>query len=287
MNRTSSGFLIAGAIVLLAGCNGSSNPASPGSQPLSDEGEINEIIAQEMSDYFVSDFLDSETDDSPNKTSDAIGTDRWRRQIVERSGNLNIEFTGNNIAEIEWRVYLDGDLHLVDFIDSLTTVRYQKPFADSVTRRAVMRRRDAADPRPPYRRWYLESVSMGEAVSEPVNSVAITSIEVTNLSSGFSRIYTDPYALLDRETDIPVFGADEEVEVTVTAGSAGLLAFLHTDRARLQMIDNGDGTYAGVYIVPARPGAHYVAVDLLAEDTIMDNSADYDGNAWATHYRVQ
>lgn len=287
MKRTHSGLWIASALFLCVGCNGSSNPASPGGTSLSDEEEINEIVEQEMAEYFISDFLDSETDGSVNKSTDAIGTDRWWRTINGRSGNLSIEYPGDGTAEIEWSGYIEGNLHLVDLVDSLTTIEYQKPFADSITRRAVMRRRTAADPRPPYRRWYLESVSMGEAVSQPVNSVEITSLEITNLASGFSQTYTDPYALLDRETEIPEFNPGEEVEVVVTAGSTELLAFLHTNRVRLEMTNNGDGTYSGTYFVPSRIGAHYVAIDLLTEETILDDSADYDGNAWATHYRVQ
>ncbi len=287
MKRTHSGLLIAGALFLFAGCNGSNNPASPGSSALSDEEEINEIVAQEMADYFISDFLDSETDGAASKSADPIGTDRWRREITGRSGNLNIEYPGDGSAEIVWNGYIEGNLHLVDFVDSLTTVEYQKPFADSITRRAVMRRRDAADPRPPYRRWYLESISMGEAVSQPVNTVEITSLEVANLNSGYTQSYSDPYALLDRETEIPEFSPGEEVEVVVTAGSTDLYAYLHTNRHRLEMTNNGDGTYSGTYIVPSRLGAHYVAIDLLTEETNMDDLADYDGNAWATHYRVQ
>ncbi len=287
MNRRIGTWLAGSVLFLFAGCNGSSNPAAPATEPLSDEEEINQIMEEEMSEYFTSDFLASDETSASNKTSDAIDTDRWHRRIEERSGNVNIEFPGDGTAEVVVRTYVQGTLFLVDEIDSFTTVEYQKPFADSIVRRAVMRRLPMQENRPPHRRWYLESVSMGEAVSQPASSVSITSVEVTNLTSGYNEVWTDPYALMDRETEIPLFDAGDEIEVVVTTGSSGLLGFLHVDHHRLEMTDNGDGTYSGTWVVPERSGPHTAAFDMLTSGTILDNNEAYDGNAWAAHYRVQ
>ena len=288
MRRKAGWILMTAGLVFFAGCNGASNPASSGPSDLSDEEEISQIIEEEMSDYFNSDVVNDEPEDgSMMKTAEEIETDRWRRIVANRSLEMNIQFPGDGSAEVTAVRYVEGTLVLVDEIDSVTTTIYEKSFADTITRYALFRRNAAPDPRPPYRRWYLEAVSFCDIVSTPVNSVEILSVTVENLSSGYTRIYEDPAALLDRETEIPEFNPGDPVELTVEANGAGLLGFLHTRSNRLEMTDNGDGTYSGIYTTPSTPGAFSAAVDLLTEDTIFDDVADYDGNAWGIVYRVQ
>ncbi len=77
---------------------------------------------------------------------------------------------------------------------------------------------------------------------------------------------------------------EAEIEVTVETGESAYLAFLHVNHRGIEMTNNGDGTYSGIYAVSDIPGRMHVAVGVLTEETLMNDDADYDGNAWAIHY---
>jgi len=287
MERKLIGILLAMGLVFWAGCNGTSNPASPGSSELGDEEEIRDIMDEEMAEYFEEELLaDDEDGGLLGKAADAIETDRWVRTVTSKELDVNIHFPGDGSAEVAAVAYLEGILRLV-VEDSLVTMIYQKSFADTVKRSAVFRRNAARDPWPPYRRWFLESISIAEIVSTPVNTVEILSVSVENLTTGFTQSYSDPSALLDRETEIIEVSPGDEIELTVEGNGAGLLAFLHVRGGRIEMTDNGDGTYTGVYTIGNGFGARRAAVELLTEDTIFDDAADYDARGWALFYRVQ
>ncbi len=272
-------------MLMLVGCNGTSNPASVTGSEGTDQEEISEIIEQEMAEYFETDLALGEGS-GLSKSAEEIETDGWFREITSRSLHVDVEFPGDGTAFVTATAQVEGILNLVVKDSSVTTI-YEKPFADTITRYALFKRLPAEEPRPPYRRWYLDSISFADVVSTPVNSVDILSVSVENLSSGYMQVFDDPAALLDRETEVPDFQPGEEVELVITAASADLYAFLHTGRSRIPMTNNGDGTYSGVYTVGNQVGPRFAAVDLLTGGTLYDTEAPYDANAWGCLYRIR
>jgi hypothetical protein len=238
-----------------------------------------------MAGYFDTELVVGEGSGS-GKTAEEIETDRWYREITSRSLHVDVDFPGDGTAFVTVTAEVEGILNLV-VKDSSVTTTHEKPFADTITRYALFKRLPSEEPRPPYRRWYLDSISFADVVSTPVNSVDILSVSVENLSSGYMQVFDDPAALLDRETEVPDFEPGEDVELVITAASAELHAFLHTGRKRIPMTNNGDGTYSGVYTVSSERGPRFAAVDLLTDGTLFDTESSYDANAWGCLYRVR
>jgi hypothetical protein len=134
-----------------------------------------------------------------------------------------------------------------------------------------------------YRRgpWVLTAVS-GVVMRSEVLTMQIDSIRFEG--PGVDVTITDPSMLLDVPDEIMSFEVGDPVTVTVSGPAADALVSLHS-RARRWPLQYENGVFTGTWTV-SRRGAHVVAVQALARDSIYDSEYPDDCLIWAVPYAV-
>ncbi len=288
---------LAAVIALLAaGCD--ENPTALDE----DLSAIQELILEEA-DFFTADLFAAEGAEDPDTPlpgrllADIVPW-RWGRQImdVERDIDISIDDSADPaVATVTWNATLTGLFHIID----TTGTAYSKDLEDNAVRYATFVR--SGDTSGPRRGWRMASISGTTVLSNP-NTVSITEAHLTS-SGGLDTTFTDVSTLVDRE-DVPVFTAQDTIEVTVTTGNEDDIVLIHypawasghnnRHHVRRRMSNNGDGTYSTGWVTRGlvwrngqlRNPARHVTIEVLSRTTIFDDVAPYDSVAWSLVYRV-
>ena len=64
--------------------------------------------------------------------------------------------------------------------------------------------------------------------------------------------------------------------------------YLHRRRLhkRVELSNNGDGTFTGTYQTGDSARARHIAIDVLSDGTLYDDTTPYDNVAWGIPYHV-
>jgi hypothetical protein len=173
-----------------------------------------------------------------------------------------------------------------------------KPLADRMTQRAVLVRDGAMR-----HGWRVVELTPQDwtVVDPDRQSVVVTDVRIYRNDTLLLEI-TDPTALLDVDRHVPRFHLGDTVKVvaavTNTTGSGftpPTFVFLHVRHSdplgttwhRVEMTDNGDGTYQRVWIA-RRTGIDRFVVDALDSATLLLGTADnYRANEVGIPYRIE
>lgn len=124
----------------------------------------------------------------------------------------------------------------------------------------------------------VQSVSPDASVVPQTDIVSLR-IEKANLDTTI----TNPLELF-RLRQIIHAVPGEEVKLTVeTRATDDVVVLLHRSH-RFRFVNNGDGTYSGLWIVPLAPGIHHFGVNALSHGTLFDDEAPYSSDAWILPY---
>ncbi len=281
--------------LLIAGCSKTTEP-----EPQNDTEAI-EWLIEENPRYFNSEGHYGDEDTTGGKLGILTPVIHyfWYRELgPEPTIHIDIDIVGDS-AFITWTGEFDGTFHLFasDTFPPDTIIEYTKDYTDFGTRYAIFRRHYQPHEDPQRRRgWRLEKVSGAEIISEG-NTVQIDSVRL-NCVSYPDTLFSDPFALFARE-DVVVLSPEEECSLTVYTNSEDIdhdYVFLHSWRRRIEhhrhhFTHIGNGVFTGVWFAPASTqGAmdvvHHCAFDMLDKQTLDDDVAPYDANAWLFPYLV-
>ena len=200
-------------------------------------------------------------------------------------------------ARVQHDITFDG-LLLVDTSADGVFNPTAKPLADHMTQHAVLVRDDS---RP--RGWRVAQLSPQDwtVVDASRQSVMVTDVKVYRNDTLLVEV-TDPAALFDVTSRVPRFRLGDTVKVvaavtnTTSSGfTPPTFVYLHVRHAalsgtswhRVQMTDNGDGTYQRSWIA-RRTGIDRFLVDALDSATLLEGTADnYRANEVGIPYRIE
>jgi len=200
-------------------------------------------------------------------------------------------------ARVQHDISFDG-LLLVDTSADGVFNPTAKPLADHMTQHAVLVRDDS---RP--RGWRVAQLSPQDwtAVDASRQTVTVTDVKVYRNDTLLVEV-TDPAALFDVTSRVPRFRLGDTVKVvagvtnTTSSGFAPpTFVYLHVRHAalsgtswhRVQMTDNGDGTYQRSWIA-RRTGIDRFLVDALDSATLLEGTADnYRASEVGIPYRIE
>ena len=225
----------------------------------------------------------------------------WGRLRVVRGGprpiyRRDVTIQGDT-ARVQHDISFDG-LLLVDTSADGVFNPTAKPLADHMTQHAVLVRDDS---RP--RGWRVAQLSPQDwtAVDASRQTVTVTDVKVYRNDTLLVEV-TDPAALFDVTSRVPRFRLGDTVKVvagvtnTTSSGFAPpTFVYLHVRHAalsgtswhRVQMTDNGDGTYQRSWIA-RRTGIDRFLVDALDSATLLEGTADnYRANEVGIPYRIE
>jgi hypothetical protein len=200
-------------------------------------------------------------------------------------------------ARVQHDITFDG-LLLVDTSADGVFNPTAKPLADHMTQHAVLVRDDS---RP--RGWRVAQLSPQDwtVVDASRQTVTVTDVKVYRNDTLLVEV-TDPAALFDVTSRVPRFRLGDTVKVvaavtnTTSSGFAPrTFVYLHVRHAalsgtswhRVQMTDNGDGTYQRSWIA-RRTGVDRFLVDALDSATLLEGTADnYRASEVGIPYRIE
>lgn len=277
---------LVGATALLSGCLNSDNaPSAPGDTASpEDQSAIQTVMQQDVdaAEYSAVDLF-TYSDPATGASAAPIATARWRRepQDFTRSARILIQQSAGERATAN--VFASGDviglLHLwTDEGDSFAHVT--KDFEDTSKLHMVFQRERERDRN---RGWHLMALS-GVDIASPnttrhINSVRVQWGDVDNTITDITQLVRVP--------DLMQLAGDAVAEVTVDTGDATDHVFLHVRRElRLEMHNNGDGTFSARMPVLSRRGPGHFVVDVLSDGTLYDDEAPYDNAAWGIPFLV-
>jgi len=200
-------------------------------------------------------------------------------------------------ARVQHDITFDG-LLLVDTSADGVFNPTAKPLADHMTQHAVLVRDDS---RP--RGWRVARLSPQDwtVVDASRQTVTVTDVKVYRNDTLLVEV-TDPAALFDVTSRVPRFRLGDTVKVvaavtnTTSSGFAPpTFVYLHVRHAalsgtswhRVQMTDNGDGTYQRSWIA-RRTGVDRFLVDALDSATLLEGTADnYRASEVGIPYRIE
>ncbi len=200
-------------------------------------------------------------------------------------------------ARVQHDITFDG-LLLVDTSADGVFNPTAKPLADHMTQHAVLVRDDS---RP--RGWRVAQLSPQDwtVVDASRQTVTVTDVKVYRNDTLLVEV-TDPAALFDVTSRVPRFRLGDTVKVvagvtnTTSSGFAPpTFVYLHVRHAalsgtswhRVQMTDNGDGTYQRSWIA-RRTGIDRFLVDALDSATLLEGTADnYRASEVGIPYRIE
>ena len=225
----------------------------------------------------------------------------WGRLRVVRGGprpiyRRDVTIQGDT-ARVQHDITFDG-LLLVDTSADGVFNPTAKPLADHMTQHAVLVRDDS---RP--RGWRVAQLSPQDwtVVDASRQIVTVTDVKVYRNDTLLVEV-TDPAALFDVTSRVPRFRLGDTVKVvagvtnTTSSGFAPpTFVYLHVRHAalsgtswhRVQMTDNGDGTYQRSWIA-RRTGIDRFLVDALDSATLLEGTADnYRASEVGIPYRIE
>jgi len=283
--RTLTVAVMFAATMSLHGCLSSDDSTAGVDDASTEELAIESVALQEMGEYTDLDPRFYATDESDLPESAPISTVRWRRELVsfDKTIEITIHEPGDEPATAD--VTLTGEsaglLHLWAW-ENDDVLKITKDFADVGTRRLVLQKiRDRAHP---HRGWKLVAMS-GVEISSPRTTRQIRRVRVQagRVDETFTNV-TD----LVRVGNLLHLPNESEVVVTVETADATDAVFLHIrhERRRVELENNGDGTFTGRYRIGAGRGPRHAVIDVLSHGTLYDDEAAYDNVAWGYTYLI-
>ena len=282
----SLGVTLGASALLLQGCFDSDSSTAPADDATADEQGIQNVIDVEESAWTDPDVRWYDDDDA-GPAAAPIATDHWRRELLslDRTITITIERPDGEVPTAAVTVSADaiGLLHLWtcgdDTLDHLT-----KDFDDHGVRSLFFSRSRPDERTLAHRGWKLEAMS-GVLIE---SGGTTRSISAVRLQSGDVDVTIDNVTDLVRIENITRLPAGAEVTITASTGDATDSVFLHLrhHRRRLELTNNGDGTFSGTYLAGGRRGPRHIVVDVLSEGTLYDDEAPYDNVAWGIPYAL-
>ncbi|HYK81702.1 MAG TPA: hypothetical protein VEU55_01035 [Gemmatimonadales bacterium] len=301
-------FLLLGAAALTAVATGACS--APGTAPLTPSDQVLLAERAQLAAMVDSDFgsagaaatapptlSGSTVTVTPADTAPSF----WGRLRVVPGGprpiyHRDVTIQGDT-AKVEHDITFAG-VFLVDTSADGVFNPTAKPLADRMTQRSVLVRHAAL-----LHGWRVVELSPQDwTVVDPTRqSVAVTDVKVYRNDTLLVEI-TDPTALVDVTTHIPRFRLGDTVKVVAAATNTThsgftppTFVFLHVRHAdplvttwrRVQMADNGDGTYQRSWIA-RRTGIDRFVVDALDAATLLLGTPDnYRANEVGIPYRIE
>jgi hypothetical protein len=199
-------------------------------------------------------------------------------------------------------------------IDNLQdTSIYRKDLTHIAKRKAIfVKRHPQYQDNPGRGRWRLQSVTLGEGMSQPTNTIQIHEVVVYN-SSGDSIVFTDPLeTFLTVPDDIPTFNTGETVTIRVNLENMTPYPFIGPDgatetvllhfgrnrfrhsRKRFTYVGTspvtGYSIYEGFWQIGQQPyRIRHAIVDAIDNGSIYDDDEiayPYNSTTWGAPYRV-
>lgn len=317
------------AMFVMVGCEKDSNSAVDDS--VLSEMELQESILDEENDYLLDWGIDdgSEGNMFDGYSSFTRGLDflkvmdpidqvlrfgrkinhRFRRQIIIT--RLNPDSVLVSITR-----QLDGKFVVfgVDTVLQDTSI-FRKPLTHIVKRKAIFVKRHANDQNqdnPGRGRWRIQSVTLGEGMSQPAKTIQIHEVIVYN-SVGDSIVFTNPLeTFLTIPDDIPTYATGEMISIRVKLenstpnpiiGPDGATETLllhygrnrhHHGRKRFAYVGTDPATgyslYEGFWQIGQQPfRVRHAIVDAIDNGTIYDDDEityPYNSTTWCAPYRV-
>ena len=304
--RNTVQLAVAAAAAVALACGEGTAPSSQQAQVLAAEQE--QLGAMEDTDFGAAGA--TATDAAPAGTglsADLAATPGdtapsfWGRLRVVRGGprpiyRRDVTIQGDT-ARVQHDITFDG-LLLVDTSADGVFNPTAKPLADHMTQHAVLVRDDSSP-----RGWRVAQLSPQDwtVVDASRQTVTVTDVKVYRNDTLLVEV-TDPAALFDVTSRVPRFRLGDTVKVvaavtnTTSSGFAPpTFVYLHVRHAalsgtswhRVQMTDNGDGTYQRSWIA-RRTGIDRFLVDALDSATLLEGTADnYRASEVGIPYRIE
>jgi len=283
-HRTLNAAALLGATALLSGCfNSDSSPTAADGTASEDEQAIQVVMDQEMGEYTDIDVR-SWDDGSSGASLAPIATERWRRELLTLDKTKEIIFTKPDDGPATADVTVTGDatglLHLW-YADGDSLMHVTKDFEDTAVRRMFFERSRRATP--VHRGWQLVAMS-GVEIASPGTTRQIRSV---NVQLGDRDVSIDNVTDLVPVEQLLRLPGPALIVVTVDTGDATDSVWLHVRRERrIEMNNNGDGTFTARFFTQEHRGPRHFVVDVLSHDTLFDDVAPYDCLAWGIPYFV-
>ena len=192
---------------------------------------------------------------------------------------------------------------------------YRKDLTHIARRKAIFVKRHASDQNqdnPGRGRWRIQSVTLGEGLSQPTETIQIHEVVVYN-SMGDSIVFTDPLeTFLAVPDDIPTFNTGETVTIRVKLENSTPNPFIGQDGATETLLlhfgrnryhhgrkrftymgidpATGYSIYEGFWQIGQQPyRVRHAIVDAIDNGTIYDDNEiayPYNSTTWCAPYRV-
>jgi hypothetical protein len=270
-----------GASALLSGCFDSDTAPSLATEEDQSAIQASMLEDEDAAEYSAVDLF-TYADPADGPSAAPILTQRWRREALDVSRNTRIlvERTPTGAtADVFVSGKVIGLLHLwADLGDAFALI--DKDFENAAQRHMVFVRERETDR---HRGWRLAALS-GLELASPRTSRNIRSVRVQ--AGDVDETITDINELV-RVADLMQLPADAVAEITVATGDATDAVFLHVRRQmRIEMANNGDGTFSARMPVFGGRGPGHFVVDVLSDGTLHDDEAPYDNLAWGIPFLV-
>jgi hypothetical protein len=280
--------------LVLAGCGRSTAPlqATGGGNSTSDDAQVASALAQSP-EYVNEDVYQSDQSQSIDQGGGfaAIRPLAFRRNITDVQSTVDTQYGNPDPNGRPQSALVTIHRRLLGTFDILagsatpedtTRTLVRKPLEDLWTRRlALVRVPDPLDTSAT--RWRVAGTS-GVDVRTRDGSTRVLSLRIQ--SETLDTTITEPLELhrIRRVLRLP---EGSEVKLTATTGSASDVVLFYGRDMRRRFVNNGDGTHTFTYLTGRFPGLRHFGVDALSHDTLFDDAAPYDSNAWMLEYAVQ
>jgi len=315
------------AMFTVVGCEKDSNSAVDDS--VLSEMELQESALDEENDYLLDWGIDDENESNmfdgyssfPRvfgfpKVMDPIDNvlrfgrkinHRFRRQIIIT--RLNPDSVLVSITrQLEGRFIIFA----IDTVLQDTSI-YRKPLTHTVKRKAIfVKRHPRYQDNPGRGRWRLQSVTLGEGMSQPISTIQIHEVVVHN-STDDSIVFTNPLeTFLTIPDDIPTYNTGQMVTIRVKLENTTSNPFIGQDGATETLLlhygrnrhhhgrkrftymgtdpATGYSVYEGFWQVGQQPfRVRHAIVDAIDNGTIYDDDEityPYNSATWCAPYRV-
>jgi hypothetical protein len=280
-------IVLSGVAVALPGCfQSDSSPASASDAASVEEAAIQSVISGEEGELTDPDVMYYD-DGADGPAGAPIATQAWWRELLDMNKTVVIDMQRSDgdfaSASVSVTAEATGLLHLV-LGDADTRAELTKDFHDTGARSLYFERvRTELDHRP-NRGWHLVALS-GVSIASPGTTRTIHSVRLQ--AGDVDETITDVTPLV-RVVDLLTLPAQTQVTVTVDTGDATDHVYLHRRllRKRIELVNNGDGTFSGGFMTGNTARARHIAIDVLSDGTLYDDQAPYDNVAWGIPYHV-
>jgi hypothetical protein len=276
---------------LVTGCSKSSSPTAP-TLPASDQSQVTATLAASatlVDDGLAEDGSQVSASSTALQIESAIRPYTWWQDITHETRTWTFAWsdsdgTGHpNTVVATLSKHMTGSLIIIPVspADSTQpdTTRITKPIDKTLTRKILLRRiAIGAD-----RLWKVVEVT-GAFVATPGATTHIVSVRLQS-SSGVDTTITDPLQF-NSLRHIIRFGTQDSVTVIVTTMRSNDAVFIHRWDWRHRLRNNLDGTYSFSWVTSAWGGWRYFGIQAMTHNSIYDDTAPFDMQAWHMPFRV-